>query len=428
MSVAVIDTHASGAQVLHVAGHRPARFSRAIASVADLAHIGELLHHSDAVTQIWLTPRWQADRAIADLEHAWTPLRFAGAAPAAIVAPALNRRLGVQLADVDGAELCAALELIRTSLAVGLEGSPGQTAEMLLRGLLHKRGEFAPLDPLFDLPAVNEPVLSWIRPISEQESRRPWLLAIDRRGAYLQSMVLAEVGLGDPFHVSSTVLGKPRADGLPFWRDLVWRPGYYRARLDPWRVEVLPDPLRAGRSGDSFWLTAPTLRLGAGLGLVAAVDEAWIWERRSRVLRPIGERITHARQTVARMAPELVPIADPLLKRMYTELVGRLRMDAHRGTPLYRPDWHATIVADARARIWQAAATSYHQYDLTPAACNLDCWYLLADRAELPAGFDPKFWRLETALAAAEVGLDVFDGQSVRELSARVAAVKRGRA
>lgn len=413
MTIAVIDTRGAE-QVIHIASRRaPARFQRAIAALADLVDVGAHLHASDAVTQLWLTPRWQAARTIADLEHAWTPARFAGSTPSAIVAPALNRRLAVQLELVDGGALLAALELLRDSLGVSLEGTPGQTAEMLLRGALAKRGAFEPLRAPETLPLVNEPTLSWIRSLDLDEQTRPWVLAIDRRAAYLHSMALCDVGLGEPRH----------AETLD-WRAYVWRPGYYHARIGAWHEVNMPDPIRLGRAGDWHWLTAPTLRLGEQLGLVLEVDEAWVWPRRSRVLVPLARRIQQARFAFSAHAPHLVPIGDPLLKRMYTEVIGRLRADFHRGTPLYRPDWYAHIVADARCRIWRAAYTMLREDAIAPAACNLDCWYVLSELPELPPAFRKsplaEWWRLDAAAPVERVGLEVFDGQRVSVLSARV--------
>jgi hypothetical protein len=418
MSVAVIDAHPSGASVVYRAGHpNAARLGRELASVSDLVDVGARLHASDGTTQLWLTPRYSQSRAIADLDHAWTPVRWAADWPAAIVAPALNRRLGAALATIDGAALLGTLELISVKLGVGVQGAPAYTAELLLRGALARLGETAPLEP----PAlVTEPELSWIRPLDADELLKPWVLAIDRRGAYLQSMSLCDVGIGAPEHVER-----------PDWRAHVWTPGLYHARIGPWREVYLPDPLRLGRPGALHWLTMPALRLGAALGLVEDVDEAWVWPRRSRVLRPVAQRILSARRAIADEAPELVRWGDPLLKRAYTELVGRLRWTGHRGTLLFRPDWHAHIVADARSRIWRAAWQFAQDAGEAPAAVATDAWYVLADRPELPAAFDPRYWRLDKAVPAGDL-LECFELEAptysrgpVGHLVARVAEATR---
>lgn len=396
----------------------PARFGMAIASLGDLVDLGARLHSSDGVTQLWLTPRYSRDRAIAGLERAWTPSKFAGGAPSAIVTPGLNRRLAVQLADVEGIALLQTLSALRATLGVGIEGTPGQTAEMLLRGSLARKGEFAPLTLPEVLPAVSEPVLNWIRGLDPDEQACTWVLAIDRRSAYLQSMSLVDVGLGDPEHVGR----------LDDWRALVWTPGYYHAQLNPWPEVLMPDPLGRGLAvGDGErWLTTPSLRLAAQLGLVADVDEAWVWRRKSRALASIARRIFKARATFAAAAPSLVPVADPLLKRAYTELVGRLRMEAHRGTPLYRPDWHATVVADARSRVWLGAYAFLKISSKSPAAINLDCWYVLHDQPRLPEPWNQSlWWRMDAAVPLADVGADVFEGRSVGELSKRIGRAKR---
>jgi hypothetical protein len=303
----------------------------------------------------------------------------------------------------------AAEAVLERELGVTYQHSPAFTAENLLRGLLARRDECRAL-PLPSAAehwrAVNEPTLAWVRALLPSELASPWVLAIDRRSAYLHSMLLCDVGLGEPHHVER-----------PDWPGLIWTPGYYHARLRPWREMYLPDPVRLKRPGDWHWLTAPTLRLADLLGLVLDVDEAWVWPRKSRVLASIAQRLMRARA-----APE----GDAVAKDAYKRLVGRLRARFHRGTPLYRPDWYAHIVADARARIWTAAERTLDENEMAPAACNLDCWYYLADLAELPAAFDPKWWHLDAAAPAERVGLDCFgEDASVAALAKRVKAAAR---
>ena len=393
LGIAVLDTHSLG-QVAYIAGRpKPARFAQNVGSVADLRAIAGKLHASDGVTQLWLTPRFQRARQIAGLEHAWTSGGWAGDWPSAIVAPDLNRRLRLVLGEVSGAELLGTLELLSQTLGLGVQGGPAFTAELLLRGVLGRRGEAVPLDDMTADACTPEPELQWVRPLDADEHDRPLLLAIDRRGAYLLSMRLCDLGLGEP--QSLEVLE---------WQRYVWTPGYYHARLKRWPHLYVPDPLAIDAPAEDWhWLTTPTLRLAETCGLVLEVDRALVWPRKSRVLKPVADKIIAARQTFARTAPELVKFADPLLKRAYTELVGRLRWHKHRGGPLFRPDWHAQIVADARARVWAAGAHYAHETGRAPVAAVVDCWYVLADTAELPPGFDPRFWRLDKVLPAEKV-------------------------
>jgi hypothetical protein len=416
MTVAVLDELPSTpTQVVYLADRpRAAVLHHPIATLDDLMYVGRQLAERSYVNQLWLTVRWSERHTVARLERAWTPTDFKGE-PAAIVAPALHRTLGPRLADVGGGELLATLELLRGALGVDVEGSPGHTGEMMLRGILSRRDGLDVLPESPALPSVTEPVLSWLRPLSPEELTMPWLLAVDRRAAYLQSMTLCDLGLGLPTH-----LERPR------WRRLVWTPGYYRVTLRPWRELLLPDPIRGGRQGDEHWLTMPSLRLAEALDLVDEVTEAWVWPRRSRVLRPIADRIMAARQRIHAAAPELASIGDVLTKRMYVDLVGRLRMDARRGTPLFRPDWYASIVADARTRIFRGAVEWLYHTDRAPAAVNVDCWYILSDRPELPPGFDPKHWHLNAAVPTGDFDLDLFErGRGVSTLTRAVLAAKK---
>jgi hypothetical protein len=409
MSTAVLDEHPALGQLVHIDGKRPARVRRELRRLVDLHDLVRYLFASEEVTQLWCTVRWSDAHPIADVDRAWLPVDAGAARAAAVVSPSLNRRLRASMEHASGDELLAAIALYSRALGVTIAGSPGQTAETLLRGILARRGAFQPLREPDALPIVSEPVLSWIRPLLPDEATMPWVLAIDRRGAYLHSMALCDLGVGEPVLLED-----------PDWHELIWTPGYYLATLAPWPELVLPDPVRCNRPGDVHWLTMPTLRLAAALGLVLEVSSAWCWPRRSRVLLPIAERIANARQ---QLNPAELPaaIALALLKRTYVELVGRLRMDAHRGTPLFRPDWHAAIVADSRARVFRGGLELAHA-DLVPAACAIDCWYVLAPTPELPPGLDPNWWRLSAAVPAPQIGLDVFDGARVAELQSRVAA------
>jgi hypothetical protein len=415
LGIAVLDTHPAG-QVAHIAGRpKPARFTQNVGTLADLHAIAARLHASDGVTQLWLTPRFQRARAIAGLEHAWTAGAWAGDWPSAIVAPELNRRLRPVLEHASGAELLRTLELLSSTLGMGIQGAPAFTAELLLRGVLGRRNEAIALDELTAAACSPEPELQWIRPLDPDELQKPLLLAIDRRGAYLLSMVLCDVGLGAP--ESLEVLD---------WRRFVWTPGYYHARLKPWPELCVPSPLGLQPMG-WHWVTMPTLRLLDTCGLVLEVDRAMHWPRKSRVLKPVADRIIKARQTFASSAPELVRFGDPLLKRAYTEMLGRLRWHKHRGGPLYRPDWHAHIVADSRSRVWASAAHFLHETGRAPAAANVDCWYVLADTPTLPPGFDPRFWRvdktvpLEAVRSHFELDCPTYARGPVGALSAAVA-------
>jgi hypothetical protein len=409
VSVAVVDLLPAAGQVVFIPGHaRPARFRASPRSLEDLTAIGATLHQSDGVTQLWLTPRWCAGRELEGVSRAWTPQTWQGD-NAAVVAPSRDRRLGTLLSSVDGRTLFDLLQALSSSLSVAPESTPGRTAEMLLRAALGRRGEFAPLRLPSPTPWVTEPVLNWIRPLQPDERELgTWVLAVDRIGAYLHSMLLADVGLGEPEL-------KARC---PDWREFVWTPGYYHARLEPEEAGYLPDPLSSGPAAEWHWITTPTLRLGALLERVLEVDRMVVWPRKSRALAPVAKRIIAARGAL----PEsLRPIGEPLLKRMYKELVGRLRADFHRGTPLYRPDWYSLIVADARTRIWRAGFEMAAATRWRPAAVNIDCWYVCWPRVELPPGFDPRHWKLKGAART----VDLVDHFERRELSLVTRALRK---
>jgi hypothetical protein len=405
MSAAVLDLHPSGASVIYRADHpAPGRVQRPLATFADLAYVlGQL--EPLGVHQLWLTPRWLREHRIPDwprderqVLRGWCPIGMSSA----IVSPSMQRFAFDR--PPDGASLARALAVVSRGLGVQLGGSMGATVGQLLGAALARRDE-PPLD-FAQLPDVAEPTLFWIRPLDVDEREQPWLLAVDRRGAYLHAMELAELGVGQPEHLAldPELLHSGRA-------------GYYHLQLRAWPHVYLPDPYPRRQTDAWHWLTEPSVRLALAQKLIVGADDAWLWPHKSKVLKPIAERVRRAQRLASDEHVEAVAL--PILKRAYTAFVGRLRIESARGTPSYRPDWHAHIVADARERFWRTGAAFEH----LPAAADVDCWYVPSSSTELPPDVNPAWYRVKAAVPMAKVR-ECFEQRAPTALLQRVERFK----
>lgn len=143
-------------------------------------------------------------------------------------------------------------------------------------------------------------------------------------------------------------------DGLP----VVFDPrlgGLWRVDLAPWPfAHLLPDPAGYGPvlEDGSRWLTTPTVTLlqqladrGDHPGFT--VREAWTAPSR-RITRRWAELV----KDIIGAAREPLPTA---ARQVYKQTYG---MWVRRGR-VYRPDWHYTLIATARANLWRKIDTAY---------------------------------------------------------------------
>jgi len=376
-AIAVLDTDPELGQVLVYGNSRRGRVQLEVQAFAQLVYLADAAD----VYQLWLTPRWVATHAIADLQP-WSVVPTEDERRrVAIVAPSLDRRLEPFAApSVTGAALLGALVQLEAQLGTWFTATPGRTAEVMIRTDLRRRGRHEPVE----LPAVVtrghvESWWDWMRPLTPEEAARPYIVAVDKHAAFLTTMSHVELGIGQPELVE-------RAVG--FDRRL---PGYWHVRTARWEHPGLPDPTRAtgapGRREEPEgwrWLTTPSVRAAHELGLLLELDQAYVWRQHGRLLQPFAARIRAARDTLGAQADsEAVRIALAAVKRLYTSLIGRLRMLRESGPdPLYRPDWHDHLVAESRVNLWH----NVRQLAEPPAACAIDCWYVPSAAAAAPAG------------------------------------------
>lgn len=164
----------------------------------------------------------------------------------------------------------------------------------------------------------------------------------DLNKCYLSAYQTAELPADSLEHRPKGVRFDPRMGGI------------WRVELSDWRFgHLLPDPAGYGPALDdgTRWLTTPTLALlqqitdrGDYSGFT--VREAWTAPAR-RITRKWAELIND----VAGAARDPLNTA---AKQVYKQTYG---MWVRRGR-IYRPDWHYTIIAVARANMWRKLDTA----------------------------------------------------------------------
>lgn len=363
----------------------------------------------------------------------------------------LSQRAPALAETHNGAELLAALLLLRAHLGVTYAYSPGSTGTYLLRHL-HKRAasdrRFIPLDPAGELPppAYHVPAdtaLSWVRPLTETERDRAYLHSYDGNGARLHASSSLPLGVGMAEHYDTAEeLQRTRGIGAS---DRHKRPGYWRITLDvpaeraletalanerellgleggaaqaQARAQAeagatLPSLLRTagayavpGARERDVWVTSPTLRLLAELGIPYTLHEAWVWLESHQLLQPWYKRVRDARRDLASKAQagELgARVALSTIKSIYTKFYAWLAMrregyDNPEDNPLYRPDITHAVIAAERANFLRAFLT-LARGGVRPFAAYTDCVYIASNNP------DPVGAIAETGLAISPTAL-----------------------
>lgn len=168
----------------------------------------------------------------------------------------------------------------------------------------------------------------------------------DGYAAYLAAAQLAPVAL-EQLTRSGKTFDKSRA-------------GYWLCTVGPWQHPG-PDPL-AGNVPDEkgrYWLCTPTLgflleRAEEGACAAPTIHDSYTAPGSRKILRPWAEQLRDALAELARspLDPDDAALTRAV-KASFREAIG---LFAHQGTPVYRPDWHHSVLSQARAsllrRVW----------------------------------------------------------------------------
>jgi len=257
-------------------------------------------------------------------------------------------RLGSLAGTRDGGELLRLVCRFERLAGARWDGSASQTTAHLRRALVRGNKGMSPgdYDPVELLPARLSRGVgrapSWCRPLgAELADRYPYVVLIDQRANYL-AVLDSELGAKAPRHVAGPVeLGSLPKCG--------WARVQAGAWPDPESFDVLGPMRRFADETGAFWADLHSAAYAAGAGVPVEALEAWIFDASRRFLAPVKQRLKDALYALEG-APDLEREAlRPLVKAMYSEFVGWLASDAYNdpGDPLWRPDWHDAILANA---------------------------------------------------------------------------------
>lgn len=227
----------------------------------------------------------------------------------------------------------------------------------------------------------------------------------DQRSAYLASAIKLEFGYGEPTRVGNPDPSVLDSQDTPFglWR-VTTPPGKEIDGLDERfaRLRALPVEFMNWEEERTGWTTtrgvkhlmSPTDQGGAGLSSVElAVDAAWVWPEKARLLRSWADAI---RERILEAEREGRQDRIDMLKAMYKAFLGRLNSPKWSGLQQHwrQPVWHSAIMADTRARALAFAVNIAHIHGLYPVAADVDAWtYWLPPEVDPTVLNEPEaFW------------------------------------
>lgn len=341
-------------------------------------------HLADQTAFLSNVDGWTAD---GDKLGPWTRIRKDGRAFRLVLEPfawVWDRRvdsrspfMGLPDADTDPhacwQELARRLGRLSDLLGMPWSTSPGATGEAIFDQIQRHRtrnngrvltaaGTVPDLTPTTQVRLEGE--FAWRRLMSAKELAAAAVIQkYDKRGSYLATTGGADLGYGDPNHLTAeqatTTIAASRADRkrkMPFGLWLVTLPAWDQPTPPPHPEQRTTDPVVR-------WVTTATLVLllddeeagGAGYDIgELALAEAWVWPDQARFLEPWYTRCRDA--LLASRADCDEAVADAI-KGLYTGYVGRMasRYTAGGARPWHhQPVWEATIRALARASLWRA--------------------------------------------------------------------------
>lgn len=255
-------------------------------------------------------------------------------------------------------------------------GDGGTTCNLLLDATVRVRGR-APLRKWRsgDAPAVQEDAWPgggvWHSTWPGPEPERPLgsTITVDCNAQYLWGACACYLAL----------------DGLTHTRAR-WDPalaGYWLLEMPANPEPRLPHPAGyAVMPGEQRWVTTPTAALLAELaGGQLDVADAWTCprDRCRRVLDPWYQTLRNARAALLNDTDADSLAIRQAVKDCYSRGISHLDRRSER--QWYRPDWKATLFANARVSMWRALRNAGTAYNVWPVAVQTDA----AEYAELDA-------------------------------------------
>jgi hypothetical protein len=263
---------------------------------------------------------------------------------------------------------------------------------------------------------------------TDLKGKQSYVHSWDKNSMYLAACTSANLGTGDPVYINGEELEMHYEETLRRWYDGK-RPGMWRIDLHETPYPFNPLYNLDGRTLQE-WVTTPLLKLLFALGARFSIREAYIWPEYHRVLDKFASRIWDARQelkTDAAKYPHAAgrELAYYSMKRIATAGVGLLgNTDAQKWAPaFYRPDWRATIVEEAKARIIYKLMQVNRTYPdvrggSLPLTVAVDHVIYFSDESDPAAAFPGMFerddglggWKLVFSMPASYQVLSCFTG------------------
>lgn len=313
--------------------------------------------------------------------------------------------------ETDPRTILRAILELEDTLGIPIENSPGATGRSLMKyenRLVSNHPSWIrkPQIDLSLLPCMEAGRdLAWKRPLTEYIPNGWYLHVYDKNSQYLSAATGAMLGEGDPIYYANKeyrtydpeLLGVHVEPMRPvnFNRAGLWRieatvgdihkdqgrtERFYK---DAWETSVnrqwLPLPLY----NEQEWVTTNLLKLLLDMGYSVSVFEGFEWEESHRTLESWARKIWNARARYSGFEGKeynVLQLAYYSMKRIATASVGLLASDAtpEKERAFYRPDWWATIVELAKARMIYNADRIGKQHGQWPHAFVVDALYYVS--------------------------------------------------
>lgn len=280
--------------------------------------------------------------------------------------------------------------------------------------------------------------MTWVRPLSADEQAHSHIHGYDMRANYLTAIQKAVVGIGEPEHHLDAVEFDPKVVGL--WRATVGAQQYPGYIADGGGHAMLPDimALARGRDATTGWFTTATLKYVAKeLDWPVEVHEAYTWSVTRRLWETWGKHINTARLALEEHLDEHPTDINALaergaIKAVYRGFIGRLAYSGDcddKGQPLtpwHRPDWRATIQAEANVDLHRKIRKIADTTGRYPVGVFTDELLYTSDESDptaakpepMPLGIGLGHWDLSRSHAITDVVVDAAARRAITDFNA----------
>jgi hypothetical protein len=327
--------------------------------------------------------------------------------------------------DDDPEVIERALVMLQNHFGRSLVYPPGRLSTYLMEGCRTKAKEQVDykrrpsneaLQMWVDLNQGDDPLDDWkrSRPFMHAEKKMKYLHAFDKNAMYLQAVGIP-LGLGEYRYCRKPLAMHTDEKGMMI-------PGFWCVRTRPYETvrgmrsnydnrpfyeeihfpATFAPPGFRGSEPFRHWVTTPQFKLLCELDLINDIEGAYLAEESSKLF---ATYYSHIKQSL-NLADELIanPLTRPdgseiverrgsgetgrMMKRfakcVYSRGVGYLRAEFARrnGEWFYRPDWWATIVAEAGARLFRDTREVWKESSVWPVAVYVDCLYYASDERD----------------------------------------------